>query len=102
VATAGTSQAVAVSSVGSAPVKPVQKKTAVSTLVRPTSDDGLWIQYGGARWISAGEAVQLSSDRFRQVGKYSGFPVYQRQGGADHLIYVPTRNGFVAPYKLKP
>ena len=82
--------------------RPVQKKTSVATLIRPRSDDGLWIQYAGAKWVSAGEAVQLTSGRFRQVGRYAGFPVYAREGTSDHLIYVPTRDGFVAPYKAKP
>jgi len=64
---------------------------------RPKGINSVWIEYGGRRWISAGKAVDLTSD-FAKVGEYRGSPVYQRRG--DSLtIYVPMTQGLVAPFK---
>jgi hypothetical protein len=34
------------------------------------------------------------------VGEHGAFPVFVRTGG-EAMIYVPTRAGLVAPYRLK-
>lgn len=70
------------------------------TLRRAESNDGIWLEYGGARWISAGRAVAWDAAAFRKVGEYSGFPVYERAGESD-LIYLPVRDGVLTPYKRK-
>ena len=75
--------------------------TRVSTLVRPTSNDGVWIRYLGEKWISAGSAMPLTAAGFRVVGNYDGFPVFARSDTSEQVIYVPTRAGLVAPYRLK-
>jgi hypothetical protein len=98
---AGISVPVAVDTPGlvSAPIRPI--RTTLTTLIRPQSNDGLWVQYLGEKWVSAGSAVALTASGFREVGSYSGFPVFARQGTSDQVIYLPTRAGLVAPYRLK-
>jgi len=72
-----------------------------ASIGRPASNDGVWIQYLGKRWISAGPAVPITPELFRVVGSYEGFPVFARKEGSDQVIYVPTRAGLAAPYRLK-
>jgi hypothetical protein len=73
-------------------------RTAVQSIPAPGSNQGIWIEFQGARWHSAGKAVMHSPDRFRQVGEYHGFPVYREQGREDR-IYVPAvRDGALTPY----
>ena len=71
------------------------------TLRRPESNDGIWLEYMGARWVSAGPAVPLRAAEFMRVGEYAGFPVLARQGLNEDVIYLPALSGFAAPYKLK-
>ena len=102
--TSGTSsvpRTVGTSGLVAAPIRPSQQRTSVVTAIRPRSNEGVWVGYLGEKWVSAGTAVSFTSPGFRQVGSYSGFPVYARQGTSDQVIYLPTREGFVAPYKLK-
>jgi hypothetical protein len=70
----------------------------VATLRRPEGNVGLWIPYLGAKWISAGPAIQAGTVALRQVGDYAGFPVYMHADRQD-VIYVPTRPGILAPYR---
>jgi hypothetical protein len=85
------------------PTPVVRRETPIpiTSLIPPESNDGLWIRYLGERWVSAGSAVQFTPTDFRQVGDYAGFPVYARQGTSEQVIYLPTRAGLVAPYRLK-
>jgi hypothetical protein len=71
-----------------------------AALRRPENNDGIWIQFNGAKWVSAGRAVPLRSSEFRKTGEYDGFPVFTRTDGGN-LIYLPTRGGLVAPYRRK-
>ena len=73
----------------------------VVSLRRPESNDGIWVQFGGERWISAGAAVPLNAETFVRVGEYRGFPVFARRELNEDVIYLPTRAGLVAPYRLK-
>jgi hypothetical protein len=68
---------------------------------RPESNDGVWIMFGGEKWISAGTAVPLASADFVRVGEYQGFPVFARRDFSQEIIYLPSRAGLIAPYKLK-
>jgi hypothetical protein len=68
------------------------------SLMKPESNQGLWIHYQGMKWVSAGPAVLLRASEFRAIGQYEGFPVFVRQN-QDKTIYLPTRAGLVAPYK---
>jgi hypothetical protein len=88
----------------SAPAPPTMilpREGPVATLMRPESNDGVWIMFRGERWLSAGAAVVLTDAEFSQAGDYSGFPVYTRRNVSEDMIYVPTRGGLVAPYRLK-
>ena len=72
------------------------------TLRRPEGNDGIWIPFGGERWVAAGAAVPLNTSMFVRVGEYRGFPVYARRELQEDMIYLPaTRAGLVAPYRLK-
>ena len=73
----------------------------MTTVARPTTNDGIWIEYLGEKWLSAGVAVRLTPAGFRVVGNYEGFPVFARRDTAEQVIYVPIREGLVAPYRLK-
>lgn len=83
---------------------PRRQEAPIVSLMRPESNDGLWIQFKGEKWVSAGAAVPLRASEFRAVGEYVGFPVFIRilDGTIeDDMIYLPTRAGLVAPYRLK-
>lgn len=49
----------------------------------------------------AGKAVPFTPGEYVRIGEYAGFPVYARRGSSQKLIYLPTRNGLVAPYRRK-
>jgi hypothetical protein len=83
-----------------APVAP--GPTSISTAIAPQSNDGVWIRYAGQTWISAGRAVPLAGAEFQRIGEYARFPVYRLARGGEDVIYVPSREGMVAPYRLKP
>ncbi len=76
--------------------------TSVATLFPPQSNDGVSIRFDNRTWTSAGRAVPLLASAFGQVGQYAGAPVYKRTGANDDLIYVPTRDNLIAPFRLKP
>ena len=70
-------------------------------LLRPENNDGIWVWFSGAKWISAGSAVPLRAQEFELVGDYAGFPVFARARVKEQVIYIPTRAGLVAPYRRK-
>ena len=72
----------------------------VISLRTPENNDGIWIMFGGEKFVSAGPAMPLSN-AFTQVGDHAGFPVYARRGFDEEIIYVATGNGLIAPYLLK-
>jgi hypothetical protein len=74
--------------------------TSLVTLRRPQGNDGVWVQFAGAKWVSAGAAIPLNEANFRVVGEHAGFPVYARED-RENTIYLPSRAGLVAPYRLK-
>jgi hypothetical protein len=63
---------------------------------------GVWIEYAGRTWISAGRAVAFDGSQFVRVGESGGFPVFTRAGVSDEMIYVPTTAGVVAPFRAAP
>jgi hypothetical protein len=67
----------------------------------PESNDGIWVRFKGEKWVSAGPALPFIASAFVQVGEYAGFPVFARQGLQEEVIYLPTAEGLVAPYKSK-
>jgi hypothetical protein len=83
---------------------PQRQDVPIVSLMRPESNDGVWVPFKGEKWISAGAAIPLRASEFRAVGEYAGFPVFIRIVNGtiqDDMIYLPTRAGLVAPYKLK-
>jgi hypothetical protein len=93
------------SNLGAAPgAAPAQTSLTTASLLRPENNDGIWIQFKGEKWIAAGTAIPLRADEFKMVGEYSGFPVFirSREGVIEgDRIYLPTRPGLVAPYRMK-
>jgi hypothetical protein len=76
--------------------------SSIATLRRPESNDGAWISYAHQKWVSAGPAVRFEASEFVRVGQYGDFPVFERARGNEGLIYVPTREDLIAPYRVKP
>jgi hypothetical protein len=71
----------------------------VESIPRPRSNDGIWIQFDGAKWYSDGDAAPYSGDRFTKVGDYCGFPVYRAKNTKKNQIWVAVvQDGPVAPY----
>jgi hypothetical protein len=63
----------------------------------------IWVTYDGATWEAAGRAVREEASRFERVGDYKGFDVFRARSDVDHLlIYLPARNGTLAPYRRVP
>jgi hypothetical protein len=79
---------------------PVNTPPVVS-LLRPENNDGIWVRFLGEKWISAGPAVPFARQEFVRVGDYGRFPVFARRDLQEDVIYIPTRAGLVAPYRLK-
>jgi hypothetical protein len=74
---------------------------AVDIVRQPESNDGVWIHYADQRWISAGAAVAFDASDFVRVGQYGDFPVFRRKDADESVIYLPTRQDLVAPYRLR-
>ena len=53
------------------------------------------------RWISAGKTVPHVEAEFVDAGRYNELTVYKRRGSSDDVIYIPTRDGSLAPYRLR-
>jgi hypothetical protein len=67
-----------------------------------TGETGVWIDYQGARWFSAGTAVPYDAGRFESAGDYRGFPVYRERGAAAARIYVTVvHDGPIAPFERR-
>ena len=75
--------------------------SSVATVRLPDSNDGVWIAYDGRRWVNSGRSVPMDEAAFERVGQHGEFPVYRRLGGTEDLIYLPARDGLLAPYRLK-
>jgi hypothetical protein len=73
----------------------------LATLLRPENNDGVWVAFGGEKWVSAGAAIPFAASDFVRVGEHAGFPVYARRELKEEMIYLPARPGAVAPYRLK-
>jgi hypothetical protein len=72
----------------------------ITTVRRAENNDGIWVRFMDAKWISAGPAVPLRADDFVQVGEHAGFHVYARRGLTEERIYLPAPGG-VVPFRLK-
>lgn len=72
----------------------------VSTVNPPTGRNGVWINYDGRRWFSAGKAIDYDAASLTRVGTYRGWNVYTRSGDAT-TIYVSGVPGKLTPYKVR-
>jgi hypothetical protein len=66
-------------------------------------DQGVWIEFDGRRWFSAGPARAYEPSRFVRAGSYRGFDVYRDASRpADETIYVRIASeGLLAPYSRR-
>jgi hypothetical protein len=89
--------------VGTTGIAATRRQTAVPVVSMrpPENNDGVWIMFGGEKWVSAGTAIPLVAAEFVRVGEYAGFPVFARRDFTQEVIYLPSRAGLIAPYKLK-
>jgi hypothetical protein len=83
---------------------PIEGATPGNTLVEsippPSVNSGIWLEFEGARWFSAGPAVPFSADRFTPIGDHCGFPVYRDKARkSDEIFVAAVKDGPVAPYK---
>ena len=63
---------------------------------------GVWVEFDGSRWFSAGRAVDYDPTRFAPAGEYRGFPVYRERGAtSDRLFMTVVRDGPLAPYERR-
>lgn len=78
-------------------------RTRIQTVQRPVGLNTVFIDFQGARWFSAGPAVEYSADRFTPIGEHRGFAVYQQKGqpGVIYLALLPGTPGLVGPYKSR-
>ena len=69
---------------------------------QPRAGEGVWIEFEGARWYSAGPAVPYTAARFTVIGRARGFPVYRDTTSRARRVYIPatTGSGLLAPYSL--
>jgi hypothetical protein len=73
--------------------------TAIATLRRPESNDGVWIEFDGRRWLADGRAVPFVEGRFTRVGERGGHPVYRETAGVSERIFIATADDLVAPFR---
>ena len=91
-------QAAAAAVAAAVPPVPTDR-VAVLSVRRPDNNDGVWIRFDGATWVSTGVAEPFTA-AFTQVGELAGFPVYRKQDGGN-VIYVESRGSALAPYRRK-
>src|SRR5262249_26554301 len=78
---------------------PRSTRTHVESIPPPRSNQGIWVEYAGAKWYLDGAAVPFDADRFFQIGVYRGFPVYRDTDRGSEEIWVRVvADGPVAPY----
>ena len=67
---------------------------------KPTGANGIWINFDGDRWFSAGKAIDYEAASLTQIGTYHGWSVYTRNGDSS-TIYIPSTPGRLTPYRRK-
>jgi hypothetical protein len=78
------------------------RHVTIGSVPAPGTPNGVWLEYDGSRWYSAGATVPFVSERFIQIGLYRDFPVYRDKGGdADTIFVVSGPGGLVAAYRRR-
>lgn len=102
VSTVGSNRPTAVPLAETAPSPERTRRTRIESIPAPRGNSGIWLQFDGKRWYSAGAATSFSPDRFTPVGEYQGFPVYRDPTSAKDEIWVAmVKGGALAPYTLR-
>jgi hypothetical protein len=84
------------------PNLPPPARTHIESIPQPRENNGVWLEYGGARWYSDGPATVFDANRFIEIGNYRGFPVYRdKSRGADEIWVRVVVGGPVAPYSKR-
>jgi hypothetical protein len=77
-----------------------ERAAGIETIPPPTTNRGVWVEFDGMRWFSAGRAVPFDASEFTQAGSLGGVPVYRANRGPADLLYVTVAPGaLVAPYR---
>jgi hypothetical protein len=80
----------------------VRASQSIETEVSIAGDQGVWIEFDGSRWFSAGPATDYEAGRFIPVGSYRGFDVYRDKDLGGDIIFVRiVAGGAVAPYSRR-
>ena len=75
-------------------------RTGIESIPGPRANNGVWLEFEGVRYYSAGVAVTYAPDRFEQIGDHRGFPVYRDLNGpAGEIFVAAVKNGPLAPYR---
>jgi len=103
VATSGTSASTTPTSVvGTAftPDRGRPRRPLIESIPAPSpTNNGVWLEFNGARWYLDGPAAMFSPDRFEPVGEYRGFAVYRDKRSTKNEIWISViKDGPVAPY----
>jgi hypothetical protein len=102
VSTVGSVTPIPVPVAETAPSPERTRRTRIESIPAPRGNNGIWLQFDGRRWYSAGAATSFSPDRFTPVGAYQGFPVYRDRNSAKDEIWVAmVKDGPLAPYALR-
>ncbi len=75
------------------------RRTTVESIPGPHGPNGVWVEFNGARWYSAGPATSYTRGRFTLVGSYHGFPVYRDNSSSDKIWIASVNGGPLAPYR---
>jgi hypothetical protein len=79
--------------------RPGARRSTSPAAPAPRTNEGVWIDFQGARYYSAGASVIYDATRFQSIGDYRGFPVYRETRGAGDRIYVAVLpDGPLAPF----
>jgi hypothetical protein len=75
---------------------------SLDAIARARTTNGIYVEYGGARWYSSGAATSYSPERFTQIGEYRGFPVYRDRARSNDEIWIQSvTDGPLAPYRQR-
>ena len=102
VSTVGSVAPIPVPLAETAPSPERTRRTRIESIPALRGNNGIWLQFDGRRWYSAGAATSFSPDRFTPLGEYQGFPMYRDRNSAKDEIWVAmVKDGPLAPYTLR-
>jgi hypothetical protein len=79
--------------------RPGTRRSAAPAAPAPRTNEGVWIDFQGTRYYSAGPSVIYDAARFQSIGDYRGFPVYREaRGGTDRIYVAVLPDGPLAPF----